>query len=145
MAAVNPYLSFNGNCEAAFNFYKSVFGGEFTYLSRFKDMPSEQPIPDTEKEKILHMLLPIGSGTILMGSDTSEVFGIRTKFGDNISLSVNTDSENETQRIFNELSAGGQIIMPLEKMFWGALFGHFTDKYGVLWMINYEYNGEVNE
>lgn len=140
MAAVNPYLSFNGNCEAAFNFYKDVFGGEFTYLGRLKDKPTEQPIPDAEKEKIIHMSLPIGGGTILMGSDTSEIFGVTTKFGDNISLSVNTDSEQEAHRIFDQLSVDGNIIVPLEKAFWGSLYGYFTDKFGVLWMINYEYN-----
>lgn len=140
MATVNPYLSFNGTCEGAFNFYKSVFGGEFSYIGRYKEMPSEQPIPDSEKEKIMHVSLPIGGDTVLMGADSSELFGHVIKFGDNMSILVNTKTEEEARRIFDSLSKGGNIIMPLEKTFWGALFGHFTDKFGIFWMINYEYN-----
>ncbi|MEO4006561.1 VOC family protein [Flavobacterium sp. CAU 1735] len=139
MANVNPYLTFNGTCEAAFDFYQSVFGGEFQYKGKFKDMPSEQPIPESEQEKIMHVSLPIG-GTVLMGSDTSEgCGGHAVTAGDNISISINADSEADAKRIFEGLSAGGKVTMPLEKTFWGALFGMFTDKFGIHWMVNYDY------
>lgn len=138
MAAVNPYLTFNGTCEEAFNFYKSVFGGEFPYAGKFSDMPSEYPIAESEKNKIMHISLPIGN-TVLMGSDAVEGFGGVPKIGDNFSVSINTDSEEEATRIFNGLSAGGNITMPLNKTFWGALFGMFTDKFGINWMVNYDY------
>lgn len=139
MAIINPYLSFNGTCEAAFNFYKSVFGGEFTYLGRYKDMPEGSPIPEAEKEKIMHMSLPISKETTLMGSDASEAFGGLVHEGNNITISINTDSEAEAKRIFNGLSAGGTVYMPLEKTFWAALFGTFVDKFGINWMVNYDY------
>ncbi|OFY85410.1 MAG: glyoxalase [Bacteroidetes bacterium RIFCSPLOWO2_12_FULL_35_15] len=140
MAAVNPYLTFNGNCEEAFNFYKSVFGGEFPYIGRFKDMPSEQPIPESEKEKIMHVSLPIGKETILMGSDSSNAFGQATIIGNNFSISVNADNEEEATKLFNGLSSGGKVTMPLNKTFWGALFGMFTDKFGINWMVNYDFD-----
>jgi len=140
MAAVNPYLTFNGNCEQAFEFYKSVFGGEFPFVGRFGDMPSEQPMSEADKNKIMHMSLPISQETVLMGSDTSEAFGKLTTAGDNVSLSINTSSEEEATRIFNGLSEGGKITMPLDKTFWGAFFGMFTDKFGIHWMVNYDYN-----
>lgn len=138
MATVNPYLTFNGNCEEVFNFYRSVFGGEFTYVGRYKDMPSEKPIPDSEKEKIMHVSLPISGETVLMGGDSSETFGCVAEFGNNIALSVNTNSQEEATRIFNELSLGGKVTMPLDKTFWGAFFGMFTDKFGINWMVNYD-------
>jgi len=137
MSTINPYLTFDGNCEEAFNFYKSVFGGEFVYVGRFKDMPAEFSVPDSEKEKIMHIALPISNETILMGSDTSQAFGKALTVGDNISISINADTEDESKRLFNELSVGGNITMPFEKTFWGALFGSFTDKYGINWMVNF--------
>jgi len=140
MATINPYLTFDGNCEEAFNFYKSIFGGDFPYIGRYKDMPSEHPIPDSEKEKIMHVSLPISKETILMGSDSSGSFGHNTVAGNNFSLSVNTDSEEEARSVFEKLSAGGKVTMPLEKTFWNALFGMFTDKFGINWMVNYDYN-----
>lgn len=140
MAQVNPYLIFNGNCEAAFNFYKSVFGGEFPYIGRFKEMP---PTPGKEiaiedAEKIMHVSLPISKETVLMGSDST--VESRVTIGQNISISVNTGSEEEAHKIFNGLCEGGKIIMPLEKTFWGALFAMFIDKFGISWMVNYDYN-----
>ncbi|MBA4167149.1 MAG: VOC family protein [Chitinophagaceae bacterium] len=137
MAAVNPYLTFNGNCGEAFDFYKSVFGGAFVMKSRFKDIPSENKMSETEGEKIMHVSLPIGK-TILMGSDRSEFHG-EGIMGNNFSISINTDSEEEATKIFNGLSAGGQVTMPLEKTFWNAYFGMLTDKYDVQWMVNYDY------
>ncbi len=140
MTTVNPYLSFNGNCEAAFNFYKSVFGGEFMYVGRYKDMPSsEHPIPASEKEKIMHISLPISKETMLFGADMSESMGGKITAGDNISLSVNTESEADAKRIFNALAAGGKITMPQEKTFWGSLFGMLIDKFGINWMVSFEY------
>ncbi|MBE0639014.1 MAG: VOC family protein [Bacteroidales bacterium] len=139
MTTINPYLTFNGNCEEAFNFYKSVFGGEFPYIGRFKDMPAGSPVPDDMKEKIMHVSLPISKETTLMGSDASETFGQTANFGDNISLSVNTDSEEEATSLFAALSEGGRITMPLEKTFWNALFGMCTDQFGINWMVNYDF------
>nr|WP_294936681.1 VOC family protein [uncultured Flavobacterium sp.] len=138
MAQVNPYLTFNGTCEEAFNFYKSVFGGEFPYSGKFKDMPAEFPIPDSEKDKIMHISLPIGN-TVLMGSDAAEGCGPMPTFGNNFAVSVNAENEEEAKRIFGALSEGGKITMPLDKTFWGALFGMFTDKFGINWMVNYDY------
>ena len=141
MASVNPYLTFNGNCEEAFNFYKSVFGGEFPYLGRFKEMPPMEgkPVPPAEGEKIMHVSLPIG-GSILMGSDSSEAFGSATVIGNNFSISINADSQAEADKLFNGLSAGGKVTMPMNKTFWGAYFGMFTDKFGINWMVNYDTN-----
>lgn len=139
MATVNPYLNFNGNCEEAFNFYKSAFGGEYLMVMRFKDVPAEYQMSENEGEKIMHISLPIGQGTILMGSDRPASMG-QVTFGDNFSISINTESEEQANRLFYELSAGGQITMPLEKAFWGAYFGMFTDKFGMHWMVSYDYN-----
>ena len=140
MAQVNPYLIFNGDCEAAFTFYKSVFGGEFPYIGRFKEMPPTdgKTVAPEDAEKIMHVSLPISKETILMGSDSTAES--RVAMGQNISISINTDSEEEATKLFNGLSAGGKIIMPLEKTFWGAYFGMFADKFGIGWMVNYDYN-----
>jgi PhnB protein len=140
MTTINPYLTFNGTCEEAFNFYKSVFGGEFPYVGKFKDMPENPdfPVQESEKEKIMHISLPISKETVLMGSDSSEAFGPATVEGNNIQISINTNSVEETTRIFNELSSGGKIKMPLEKTFWEAYFGMFIDKFGIHWMVNCE-------
>lgn len=140
MITINPYLTFNGNCEDAFHFYRSVFGGDFTHISRFKDMPkdSNSPLPEAEKENILHIALPINPKCTIMGCDSSETFGRATVQGNNFSISVNTDSIDEINRIYYELSEDGKIKMPLEKTFWGAYFGMFTDKFGIHWMVNCE-------
>lgn len=143
MAAINPYLTFDGNCEAAFNFYKSVFGGEFPYVGRFNEMPPAEgcpPPPEEEGNKIMHISLPISKETILMGSDTSEAFGHKHVPGNNFSISINAESEEEATKVFNSLSEGGQVTMPLDKTFWGAYFGMFVDKFGIQWMVNYDYN-----
>lgn len=139
MATISPYLTFNGTCEAAFNFYKSVFGGEFPYVGRFKDMPGDAQVSEDDKEKIMHISLPISKETVLMGSDSSEAFGQATRVGNNFSISINAESEEEARRIFDGLSAGGKVTMPLDKTFWGALFGMFTDKFDIQWMVNYDY------
>lgn len=139
MASVNPYLTFNGNCEAAFDFYKSVFGGEYAPLVRFKDMPAgEHPMPDNAANLLAHVALPISKETVLMGSDTLEGFGPPTVAGNNFSISVNTGSEAEADKLFNGLSAGGHIVMPIGRSPWGSYFGMFTDKFGINWMVSFE-------
>lgn len=143
MATLHPYLTFSGNCEEAFLFYKSVFGGDFPMVGRFKDMPpmeGQPPIPESEGAKIMHISLPIGNGSILMGSDSSEAFGHVSKIGNNFSISIDANSEEEASRLFTGLSAGGTVTMPLDKTFWGAYFGMFTDKFDIQWMVNFDYN-----
>ena len=135
MATINPYLNFNGNCEEAFNFYRGVFGGEFLDLQRFKETPNAEELPTNESEYIMHVSLPIGDGTILMGSDSPSAMGKVTS-GNNYHISIQTDNDEETDRLYNSLSAGGQISMPLQQTFWGARFGMFADKFGIQWMIN---------
>ncbi|MFH1001262.1 MAG: VOC family protein [Bacteroidota bacterium] len=146
MTTINPYLTFEGNCEEAFHFYKSVFGGEFPYVGKFKDMPEnpDYPISKADKEKIMHISLPISKETVLMGSDSSEAFGKATSIGNNFSISINTDTVEEVTRIYNALSNGGSIKMPLNKTFWGAYFGMFTDKFGIHWMVNCELEEHKN-
>lgn len=140
MTSVNSYLTFNGNCEEAFNFYKSAFGGDFTYIGRYKDMPpaDDKYFPPQDGEKIMHISLPVSAETILMGSDSSETIKNATVFGNNVALSISTDSTESADKLFNSLSAGGQVKMPMEKTFWGAYFGMFTDKFGIHWMVNYD-------
>ena len=145
MTAANLYLNFDGNCEEAFNFYKSVFGGDFTYIGKFKDMPPQEGVPPMsaeDGEKIMHVSLPIGTETALMGSDTGGEWAPTYVLGNNFSVSINTDSKSEAERIFNGLSAGGNVTMPLNKTFWSEMFGMFTDKFGINWMMNYD-TGEV--
>ena len=134
MATVNTYLNFNGNTEEAFNFYKSVFGGEFSMVQRFKDGPEGDKIPGEDQDKIMHVALPIGSN-VLMGTDVGGGMP-PVVFGTNSSISIDPANEDEAYKLFNGLSAGGKIGMPLQKMFWGGLFGYFTDKFGVQWMLN---------
>jgi len=135
MAAVNSYLSFGGNCEEAFNFYKSVFGGEFAMFSRFGDMDVGMPMNDDEKSKVMHVALPIG-GTVLMGSDVPDAMGPIAP-GNAHSLAIEPDNEEDARRLFNGLSEGGTVTMPLDNAPWGALFGMFKDKFGFDWMVNY--------
>lgn len=139
MATINPYLNFSGNTEEAFNFYKSVFGGEFITLMRFKDAPEADKMPAGDREKVMHVSLPIGKGNVLMASDACESMGYTLTVGNNFYISINAESEEEADRLFNGLSAGGQVMMPLEKAFWGAYFGMFADKFGIQWMVNYDY------
>jgi PhnB protein len=140
MATVNPYLIFNGNCEEAFLFYQSVFGGEFPYMGRFKDMPADENCPppsEEESNRVMHVSLPIGKDTIMMGSDSTSKSG-DVLIGSNVSLSINTESQAEADQLFNGLSAGGTIIMAMNKTFWGAYFGMFVDKFSIHWMVNYD-------
>ena len=138
MPAINPYLNFNGNAEQAFNLYRSVFGGDFAMLMRFKEVPDEHKSPESEAEKIMHIALPIGQGTMLMGSDVPESFG-PASVGNNVHVSISADSEEEADKLFNGLSAGGKVAMPLAKSFWGSYFGMCTDPFGIHWMVSYDY------
>lgn len=137
--AINVYLNFNGNCEEAFNFYQSVFGGKFSYLGRFNEMPPnpEKPLPEEAGKLIMHVSLPISKETILMGSDTMEGFGPPFQVGNNFSISVNAKSKAEADRIYAGLAQGGHPHMPMMDAFWGSYFGMLVDKYGVNWMISY--------
>jgi len=139
MAQVNAYLNFNGNCEEAFTFYKNAFGKDFEYIGRFKDASSEIELTEEEGYKIMHISLRISKETVLMGSDTNENFGPLATFGNNISIAINTNSEEEANNLFNKLSVDGKVTMSLAKTFWGAYFGMFTDKFGINWMVNYDY------
>lgn len=140
MTSINPYLTFDGNCEEAFEFYRRIFGGEFRFKGYFRDMPAAPgfEVAEEERNRIMHVSLPIGEHTVLMGSDSSNSFGHATVQGNNYSLSVNTDSESEAERLFGELSEGGQVRMPLQKTFWGSYFGQCTDRFGIHWMVNCE-------
>jgi len=137
MFSVEPYLLFNGDCEEAFHFYKTVFGGEFSDMMRYKDMPEQsEKFPDELKDKILHVSLPLGKGVLLMGSDAGPGPNSVNK-GNNIVLTLDVDDEEEAKRLFEKLSKEGKIIMPLEKTFWAELYAMFTDKFGINWSINY--------
>lgn len=143
MPSINPYLTFLGNCEDAFNHYKSVFGGEFTYVGRFGEMPPQEGQPamsDNDKNKIMHISLPIGNDTILMGSDTGGEWAPQTVIGNNITMSVNADSKEQADRFFNQLSDGGRQTMPMNQTFWGDYFGMCTDKFQINWMISFNEN-----
>ena len=146
MAAVNPYLNFDGNAEEAFNFYKSVFGGEFPAVMRWKDMPGcdgvEKKLSEADGEKIMHVALPIADGSVLMASDILESMGQTLTAGNNLQIAISPDSKEEADRLFNGLSAGGKVEMPLADAFWGGYFGSFTDKFGVQWLVNYDNNQE---
>ena len=141
---LNHYLNFKGNTEAAFNFYKSVFGGEFSALMRYGDMPAQEGISlsDDDKQKIMHVSLPINECTVLMASDVNDQFCAQTNqpftVGTNHYISINLDSseQDKAKQLFDALSKGGSIEMPLDKTFWGALYGAFTDQFGIKWMIN---------
>jgi PhnB protein len=139
MAVINPYLNFDGNTEEAFNFYKSVFGGDFVMVMRFKDLPDPSNVPEKYKNKIMHISLRIGKDDILMGTDALESMGHKVTEGNNFSIAIGTDSKEEATRLFDDLSKGGKIEMPLDDMFWGAYYGSFTDKFGIRWMVSYQY------
>lgn len=139
MAKVNVYLNFNGNCEEAFNFYKANFGGEFPYIGKFKDMPKDEknPMPEEMAEKIMHVSLQISEETALMGSDTGGEWAQHYKQGNNFTISISADSKAEADKLFNGLSEGGKVTMPLANTFWGDYFGMFEDKFGVNWMMSW--------
>jgi len=145
MALINPHINFNGNAEEAFNFYKSVFGGEFAKIMRFKDLASaEFPVAEDDANKIMHIALPIGKN-VLMANDVPESMG-RTNENENRSkISISAESKEEADKLFNGLSAGGQIEIPISDSLWGSYFGMFRDKYGIEWMVDFDlkYKGEL--
>lgn len=139
MTTVNVYLTFNGNCEEAFNFYRSVFGGEFAMFSRFNEMPSDEgnQMPEEEGNRIMHVGLPISNETMLMGSDTGGEWAANFQAGNNFSISVTTDSRTKADQFFNDLAEGGQVIMPMNDTFWGDYFGMCVDQFGINWMVGF--------
>ncbi|TWI80416.1 PhnB protein [Lacibacter cauensis] len=139
MAQINPYIHFNGNAEEAFTFYKSVFGGEFATVTRFKDMGFENlPIGEEEANNLMHIALPIGNNSMLMGSDTPSFMGKHNEQENRSKISIMAESKEEADQLFNGLSAGGQVEMAMADSPWGSYFGMFRDKYGIEWMINYD-------
>ncbi len=147
MTKLNPYLTFLGNCEEAFNYYKSVFGGDFSYVGRFSEMPPQEGVElsEDDKNKIMHISLPISEETILMGSDTGGEWAPKTVIGNNISLSITAESKEDADRFFNGLSEGGRTTMPMAQTFWGDYFGMCTDQYNINWMISYNENAAKEE
>lgn len=140
MATVNIYLTFDGNCEEAFKFYQSVFGGQIPYMGRFKDMPpgEESQVKPGEENRIMHVSLPISKETMLMGSDTGGEWASGYSQGNNFSISITADSKEEANKLFKGLSAGGKVTMPLGKTFWSDTFGTLTDKFGINWMVSFD-------
>lgn len=140
MKAVNPYLNFKGNTEEAFNFYKSVFGGEFLAVIRFKDTPEAGRANPEDAEKIMHISLPLGKNNLLMATDALDAMGHSLTSGNNFYLSIDAESEEEANRLFDALARGGKVEVPMEKMFWGAFFGQLKDRFGIHWMLNFNSN-----
>ena len=138
MTKLHVYLNFAGNTEEVFTFYKSAFGGEFTQVVRFKDMPMEGvEIPAKDQDKIMHIGLQVGDDFVVMGTDTLESLGQKLEQGNNVYLSVHPESKGEADRIFEALSAGGEVEMPIADQVWGDYYGSLKDKFGILWMVNY--------
>ncbi|GEO09242.1 VOC family protein [Segetibacter aerophilus] len=138
MALINPHINFNGNAEEAFNFYKSVFGGEFAMVMRLKDLSSpEFPVAENDANKILHIALPIGNN-VLMGNDVPESLGPVNENENRSKISVSAESREEADKLFDGLSAGGNIEMPMDDSPWGSYFGMFRDKFGIEWMIDFD-------
>lgn len=138
MTTVNVYLNFDGNCQEAFDFYKSVFGGEFQFSMKMKDMPGDNARKSSDDaERLAHISLPISKETMLLGSDWPKDYSSQFRKGNNFNVSVSTDSKESATKIFNALCEGGKITMPLEKVFWAELFGMVEDKFGVGWMVGF--------
>jgi PhnB protein len=140
MAQINPHINFNGNAEEAFNFYKSVFGGDFAKIMRFKDMAStEFPVAENEANKIMHIALPIGKN-VLMANDVPDILSKVNENENRSKISISAESREEADKLFNGLSAGGTVEMPISDSPWGSYFGMFRDKYGIEWMVDYDAN-----
>lgn len=138
MVIINPHINFNGNAQEAFMFYQSVFGGEFVNIMRFKDLASADfPVPAHEEHKIMHIALPIG-GNVLMGNDVPEFMGPTNENENRSKISIGAESREEADRIFNGLSVGGNVEMPMGDSPWGSYFGMFRDKYGIEWMVDFD-------
>lgn len=147
MAQINPYIHFNGNAEEAFTFYKSVFGGEFALIIRFKDMPGDlnNQTSEAEANKIMHIALPIGKYDVLMASDTPEFMGKHNENETRSKISISAESREEADKLFNGLSVGGQVEVPIADSSWGSYFGMLRDKYGIEWIVDFDptYNGQL--
>lgn len=143
MLHMNPYFNFNGNTGEAMEFYKSVFGGEFTAYTRFKDMPGAEKMSPEDQEKAMHITLRTPEGLIFMATDALESMEQKVIFGNNNYITIHTESEAETDRLFNSLSKGGKVEMPVNKTFWGAYCGMCADKFGVQWMLNHSYDNSL--
>ncbi len=137
--ALTTYLFFDGNCREAFEFYRSVFGGEFQSIMTFGDGPPDMNVPESDKDRIMHVSLAIGSA-MLMGSDSSSAFGDPPVAGDNFAISMTGESKAQCDDLFAKLSEGGKVKMPMQEMFWGDYFGNCTDRFGINWMLSYELN-----
>lgn len=142
MARISTYLNFSRNTEEAFNFYKSVFGGDFVdgKINRFSDIPAQEgmpPMADEDKKLVMHVALPILGGHLLMGTDAPESMGFKVNKGNNVYISLHPDSRSEADKLFVKLSEGGEVEMPMQDMFWGDYYGSLTDKFGIKWMVNY--------
>lgn len=138
MAHINPHINFNGNAEEAFTFYKSVFGGNFTHIMRFKDLEGpEFQVNEKEADKIMHIALPIGN-SVLMGNDVPEIMGKTNENENRSKIVITTESKEEADMLFNGLSKDGQVEMPIGESPWGSYFGMFRDKYGVEWMVEFD-------
>ena len=145
MALINPHINFNGKAEEAFNFYRSVFGGEFAMVIRFKDMPVlENMIGENEADKIMHIALPIGKN-VLMGNDVPASMGTVNENENRSKISISAESREEADKLFSGLSAGGTVEVPMNDSPWGSYFGMFRDKYGIEWMVDFDskYNGKL--
>ncbi|MCZ7604119.1 MAG: VOC family protein [Melioribacteraceae bacterium] len=138
MKSVNPYLNFQGNTEEAFNFYKKVFGGDFAGgIFRFKDTEMADKLSEEEKQKVMHIGLPMGNQNFLMATDALESFGQKVVFGNNFYIAIDAESREEADKLFDGLSEGGKVEMPMDDQFWGDYFGSLTDQFGVQWMVIY--------
>lgn len=145
MVTINPYINFNGNAEEAFKFYKSVFGTEFTKITRFKDLSSpEFPVPEKEANKIMYIALPIGNN-ILIANDVPESMGKVNENENRSKISISTESKKEAEKIFNKLSVGGQIECPFEESTVGSCFAMFRDKYGIEWTVEFDPKPKVQK
>jgi PhnB protein len=140
MTAANIYLNFNGNTEEAFNFYKSVFGGEFAMIQRFGETPEADKMPAELHNKIMHVALPLGPNQILMATDALESMGQQLTLGNNFSITLSTETKEEADTLYARLADGGKTDMPMQDTFWGAYFGMLTDPYDVQWMVSYDEN-----
>ncbi len=142
MARTSTYLNFSRNTEEVFNFYKSVFGGEFVdgKINRFGEIPAQEgmpPVAEADKNLVMHVALPILGGHLLMGTDAPESMGFKVISGNNVYISLHPDTREEADRLFARLSEGGVSEMPMQDMFWGDYYGSLTDRFGIHWMVNY--------
>jgi len=140
LAKINVYLNFDGTTEEAFLFYKSVFGGEFFQLQCFKDTPGVVGLSAGQQEKIMHIALPVGENLVLHATDAMASMGHPLTVGNQFSLMIEASSKAEAEKLFNGLSMGGNVTMPLHDEFWGAYYGQFTDRFGFQWMVNFDYH-----